>query len=268
VIDFIDMARARNRDAVLKTLRQTLDEDRTKTFTAEISKLGLVEMTRQNVTEGVREIISRPCPTCDGDGVIKSEETIAIEFERRLRVVAKKALKKHEAFLVQMNPRVSAVFTGNAKRVLHALEEETGRRFHFTGSEGLPLDHFDIIMEGSREEVQERAVPFREGDEVLVHIVEPHMYDVDDAVAKIDGYIISVSGGGRYVGAKRLVRIEHAGRTSATASLLDGDEPEEDAQDPADGDGVESTARRRGRRGGRRRSRATADTGATTPSDS
>ena len=193
VIDFIDMARARNRDAVLKTLRKTLDEDRTKTFTAEISKLGLVEMTRQNVTEGVREIISRPCPTCNGDGVIKSEETIAIEFERRLRTLTKKAPKKHEAFLVQMNPRVSAQFTGNGKRVLHALEEQTGRRFHFTGSEGLPLDHFDIVMEGSRDEVQERAVPFREGDEVLVHIVEPHMYDVDDAVAKIDGYIISVA---------------------------------------------------------------------------
>jgi ribonuclease G len=64
VIDFIDMARARNRDAVLKTLRKTLDEDRTKTFTAEISKLGLVEMTRQNVTEGVREIMTRACPVC------------------------------------------------------------------------------------------------------------------------------------------------------------------------------------------------------------
>ena len=271
VIDFIDMARARNRDAVLKTLRKTLDEDRTKTFTAEISKLGLVEMTRQNVTEGVREIISRPCPTCDGDGVIKSEETIAIEFERRLRVIAKKAPKKHEAFLVQMNPRVSAVFTGNAKRVLHALEEETGRRFHFTGTEGLPLDHFDILMEGSRDEVMERAVPFREGDEVLVHIVEPHMYDVDDAVAKIDGYIISVSGGGRFVGAKRLVRIEHAGRTSATATMLDAPEAEEDAAGAEDGggdDGVESSARRRGRRGGRRRSRATAESGATPASES
>jgi ribonuclease G len=279
VIDFIDMARARNRDAVLKTLRKTLDEDRTKTFTAEISKLGLVEMTRQNVTEGVREIISRPCPTCDGDGVIKSEETIAIEFERRLRVIAKKAPKKHEAFLVQMNPRVSAIFTGNAKRVLHALEEETGRRLHFTGTEGLPLDHFDILMEGSREEVMERAVPFREGDEVLVHIVEPHMYDVDDAVAKIDGYIISVAGGGRFVGAKRLVRIDHAGRTSATATMLDA--PEEtappappavpvaaSAEDGGEDDGVESSTRRRGRRGGRRRSRATAESGATPASES
>jgi ribonuclease G len=267
VIDFIDMARSRNREAVLKTLRKTLDEDRTKTFTAEISKLGLVEMTRQNVTEGVREIISRPCPTCDGDGVIKSEETIAIEFERRLRTLTAKAPKKREAFLVQMNPRVSAIFTGGGKRVLHALEEETGRRFHFQGSEGLRLDHFDILMEGSREEVQERAVPFREGDELMVDIVEPHMYAVDDAVAKIDGYIISVSGGGRFVGSRRLVRIEDAGRTSATATMLDAP-PQDAPTDPPAGDGVESTPRRRGRRGGRRRSRATADSGASPSSDS
>ncbi len=193
VIDFIDMARARNRDAVMKTLRRTLDEDRTKTFTAEISKLGLVEMTRQNVTEGVREIMSRPCPTCDGEGVIRSEETIAIEFERRLRDVA----AEHpdiEAFLVQINPRVTAEFTGHGSRVLHALEAQTGKSFLFEGSEGLALDHFAITFEGTREQVEERALPFRQGDEVLVEIVEPHMYDDDDAVAKIDGYIISIAG--------------------------------------------------------------------------
>ncbi|MEA2208038.1 MAG: ribonuclease, partial [Solirubrobacteraceae bacterium] len=103
VIDFIDMARARNRDAVMKTLRKTLDEDRTKTFTAEISKLGLVEMTRQNVTEGVREIMTRTCPTCDGEGVILSEETVAIRIERKLRdLVAEKP--EPEAYLIQAHP--------------------------------------------------------------------------------------------------------------------------------------------------------------------
>jgi ribonuclease G len=220
VIDFIDMARARNRDAVMKTLRKTLDEDRTKTFTAEISRLGLVEMTRQNVTEGVREIMSRPCPTCSGEGVIRSEETIAIEFERMLRVV----VVEHpdaEAFLVQINPRVTAQFTGQGSRVLHALEAQTGRSFHFEGSEGLVLDHFAITFQGTREEVEERALPFREGDEVLVDIVEPHMYDVDDAVAKLDGYIISIAGAARHVGEKRMVRIETVGRTAASALLLD-----------------------------------------------
>jgi ribonuclease G len=222
VIDFIDMARARNRDAVMKTLRKALDEDRTKTFTAEISKLGLVEMTRQNVTEGVREIMSQPCPTCDGEGVIRSEETIALEFERRLLDVAT-GNPDSEAFLVQINPRVTAQFVGHASRALHALEAQTGKFFHFEGSEGLNLDHFAITFQGTHEEVQERALPFREGDEVLVDIVEPHMYDVDDAVAKIDGYIISIAGAAAHVGEKRMVRVEQVGRTAATALLLDED---------------------------------------------
>jgi len=301
VIDFIDMARARNRDAVMKTLRKTLDEDRTKTFTAEISKLGLVEMTRQNVTEGVREIMSRPCPTCEGEGVIRSEETYAIEFERRLRDIAAEN-PDVEAFLVQINPRVSTEFTGHGSRVLHALELQTGKSFLFEGSEGLTLEHFAITFQGTRAEVEERALPFRQGDEVLVEIVEPHMYDVDDAVAKIDGYIISIAGAARSVGEKRMVRIDQVGRTAASALLLDesgdvvrptprapaptakprprrrtpkpvtptavesssevtsasqapvADIPEDEGSE----DDLQSKPRRRGRRGGRRRSAAKA----------
>jgi len=240
VIDFIDMARARNRDAVMKTLRQALDEDRTKTFTAEISKLGLVEMTRQNVTEGVREIMSRPCPVCDGEGVIRSEETIAIDFERRLRDVGAQSPSDVQALLVQINPRVTAQFTGQNSRALHALEAETGLFFHFEGSEGLALDHFAITFQGTREEVEERALPFREGDEVLVQIVEPHMYNVDDAVAKIDGYIISVVGAAGQVGEKRMVRVEEVGRTAASALLLD--EKGEVVRPPAQGRARSSSA--------------------------
>jgi ribonuclease G len=54
-----------------------------------------------------------------------------------------------------------------------------------------------------------------------VEIVEPHMYDVDDAVAKIDGYIISIAGAAAHVGTKRMVRIDQVGRTAASALLLD-----------------------------------------------
>jgi ribonuclease G len=254
VIDFIDMARSRNRDAVLKTLRKALDEDRTKTFVVEISPLGLVEMTRQNVTEGVREIMTRPCPTCAGEGVIKSEETIAIEFERRMRELATET--KAPAILLQMNPRVSAEFTANDARVLHAVEADTGKWFHFQGSEGLPLEHFAVLMEGEREQVLEQALPFREGEEVYVEIVEPHMYNADDAVAKIDGYIISIQGATNAVGQKRLVRIVEVGRTQAIAVLIDGGgSGARDGQSGTkDADELESGDRRRGRRGGRGRS--------------
>jgi ribonuclease G len=312
VIDFIDMARARNRDAVLKTLRKSLDEDRTKTFVVEISPLGLVEMTRQNVTDGVREIMTKPCPVCHGEGVVKSEETIAIEVERELRTMVAKAGKDApEAYLVRLNPRVTHWFTHDGAHNLHALEDATGRRFFFEGSEGLPLIHFTVTQEGEVDEIAAQAVPFQAGDEVHVHIVEPHMYNEDDAVAKVDGYMIEVVNAIPYVGEKKLVHIEEAGRTLARAVLV-GEEAEEAARAaeerakaakararrkprapakpkpaaekpkptpkaakaaPASKDGDESDAdtpngddetleskpRRRGRRGGRRRSRAKAE---------
>ena len=224
VIDFIDMARARNRDTVLKTLRKSLDEDRTKTFVVEISPLGLVEMTRQNVTDGVREIMTKTCPVCGGEGVVKSEETMAIHAGRHLRQMVSDAGEGGpEAYLVRLNSRVTAWFTADGARELQALEADTGRSFHFTGSEGLPLDHFTIVLEGSEDEVAEQAVPFRGGEEVHVDIVEPHMYNPDDAVAKVDGYVITVTNGIAFVGEKKLVRIEDARRTTATAVLTGAD---------------------------------------------
>jgi ribonuclease G len=206
-------------------------------------------MTRQNVTDGVREIMTRPCPTCDGEGVIKSEETLAIEFERRMRDLA--AATQAEAVLLQMNPRVSSEFTRDDARVLHAIERETGKVFVFEGSEGLPLDHFAVVLEGTRDEVLERAVPFRVGEEVHVQIVEPHMYSPGDAVGKVDGYVISVTGGGPYVGEKHLVRIDEAGRTAAVASLLDAEPgPAADAVSTTAGAGSRSRSRSRSSRAG------------------
>jgi len=250
VIDFIDMARARNREQVLKVLRAALDEDRTKTYVVEISPLGLVEMTRQNVTEGVREILTKTCPTCEGEGVVLSEETVALDVERKLReLVAERPTP--EAFLLQAHPAVATTLLGGpGTPPLIELEQELGRHFHFEGSESLPIDHFEVMLEGARGEVEERALPFQVGHEVLVRIEEPHMYNEDDAVAKIDSYIVSVAGAGRLLGEQRLVRIERIGRTSADASLVDAEGPGGDSE-PRDEKDEDRSARRRRRRGGR-----------------
>jgi ribonuclease G len=263
VIDFIDMSRARNRDAVLKTLRKSLDEDRTKTYVVEISPLGLVEMTRQNVTDGVREILTKVCPTCEGEGVVLSEETVAIEAGRWLRELAAER-PEPEAFLIRVNPKVAANIVGDGHGgpgALIDIERETGKHFHFEGTEALPIDTFDVVLEGSAAEIEERALPFREGEEVLVKIEEPHMYNEDDAVAKLDGYIVSVAGAASLVGERTLVRIEKVDRSAATASLVNpppgmatGSSSDADS-DPEDGNGG-PRRRRRGRRGGRRRRKA------------
>ncbi len=272
VIDFIDMARSSNRDQVLKTLRKALNEDKTKTYVVEVSSLGLVEMTRQNITDGVREILTKPCPTCDGEGVVESEDTVAIDVLRHLRELVAEQTDP-EAFLIRVHPKVARKLL-DPESSLRELEEESGKHFHFEGGEALSLGTYEVADQGSRDDIERRALPFGVGDEVFVTIVEPHMYNVDDAVARVDSYVVSVTGGGRHVGERRMVRIEEVGRSVATASLLDAPPPSDDGEGPsgqtaapgreaekADGDAsaLESSAssgRRRGRRGGRRRSRA------------
>ena len=261
VIDFIDMARARNRDQVLKTLKKSLDLDKTKSYVMEVSPLGLVEMTRQNVTDGVREILTHRCPTCDGEGVVLSPETVAFDVLRRLNDVIE-ARPKPDAYLVRVNPKVAAELLADDSG-LHEFEAETGKHFHFEGGDALSVDTFDVIEAGTREEIEARALPFEADDEVLVSIEEPHMYNANDAVARVDSYIVSIKGAGRFVGERKMVRIESVDRAAASAILLgdDGEPMDTSGQDGVEGE-LESTPRRRrrGRRGGRgRRSRAASE---------
>ncbi|MDX6622670.1 MAG: ribonuclease [Solirubrobacterales bacterium] len=257
VIDFIDMARASNRDKVLKVMRKALDADKSKSYVVEVSPLGLVEMTRQNVTDGVREILTELCPTCHGEGVVLSAETVALEGLRKMREIA--AESGEEAFLIRVNPKVARELA-DPESGLAELERETGKQFHFEGGDALSIDTFEVIEKGDRATIEERALPFKVGEEVLVKIDEPHMYNADDAVARIDSYLVCVTGAGRHVGERRLVRIEQVERSSAVASLLGGESPN-GASSNGDGDSeLESAAaprkRSRGRRGGRGRSRA------------
>ena len=111
VIDFIDMANPKNREAVEQALQQELERDRTKTYVVEISPLGLVEMTRQNVTDGPREILTRKCPTCAGEGVVVSEATAVVDAERRLRALAA-SKPRTKAFKVELNAHVAELLIG------------------------------------------------------------------------------------------------------------------------------------------------------------
>jgi ribonuclease E len=70
VIDFIDMEISANRAEVIKTFRSALARDKTRTQVFDISELGLVEMTRKRISEGLVESFSETCPTCGGRGII------------------------------------------------------------------------------------------------------------------------------------------------------------------------------------------------------
>jgi ribonuclease E len=78
VIDFIDMETEKNQQQVLRRLRETLARDRTRTQVFDVSHLGLVEMTRKNVSAGLLETFSHRCEACEGRGIILHEEAAAL----------------------------------------------------------------------------------------------------------------------------------------------------------------------------------------------
>ena len=171
IIDFIDMAHAKNREMVLATLEAELETDRTKTYVVELSPLGLVEMTRQNTTDGARGILTRACPVCQGKARVLSDETMALSVERRVRALARKSQAK--AWLIEVNAGVADRLSGAR---LKRLEKQTGRRVFLEGGSSLPVDSFRVISEGSVVHVQEQRVPVREGQEVDGGArVQPHL---------------------------------------------------------------------------------------------
>src|SRR5437762_12978780 len=126
------MANPKNRATVEEALRQELERDRTKTYVVELSPLGLVEMTRQNVTDGPREVMTRKCPTCGGDGIVVSEGTTAVEIERKLRALVTPG-SRAKAFKVELNSRIASIVAGPGGTRLHELEEATKRNFLLVG---------------------------------------------------------------------------------------------------------------------------------------
>ncbi|HEY4398461.1 MAG TPA: Rne/Rng family ribonuclease [Acidimicrobiia bacterium] len=76
VIDFIDMEIRKNRDDVIRAFRDALARDKTRTQVFDISELGLVEMTRKRISEGLVETFSRTCPTCQGRGFLLDESLL------------------------------------------------------------------------------------------------------------------------------------------------------------------------------------------------
>jgi ribonuclease G len=238
VIDFIDMANPKNRHLVEEALNRELERDRTKTYVVEISPLGLVEMTRQNVTDGPREILTDRCPTCKGDGVIVSMETHAVDAERRLRRLV--AESKSESFVIELNSQVATLLVGPGGTRLADLEKETRRKLAFKGRQRAAHDHFVVLSEG-KAAAQVETGPVERGQELEVELEETHLHDETDAIARLDGYVITVAGGAEKVGEKVAIRIEDVGKTSARAVLAsaNGEKPKKKT--------------RRGSRGGRGR---------------
>nr|MBO2478285.1 ribonuclease G [Bacillota bacterium] len=216
IIDFIDMESDAHRRQVLEALERALEPDKTRSHVLGFTSLGLVEMTRKKVAEDIDARLQRACPYCDGSGRVLSEETVAHKTQRELERRAR--VSREEAFLVTCNPLVAAQIIGPNGTLLRRLEERTGKAIYVKGAEGMHIEDVEIVA-GTKAELEQRALPVREGQVLDMQVQEPHLTNPKDGIARIEGYVIDIEGGGRYVGQKLKVEITKVFRTYAKGKV-------------------------------------------------
>ncbi len=113
VIDFIDMEESKNRREVENRLRDALRQDRARVQFGNISKFGLMEMSRQRLKPALSEGSSIPCPRCGGAGHIRDTESSALQI---LRIIQEESMKDNTAAVHCQVPVEVASFLLNEKR--------------------------------------------------------------------------------------------------------------------------------------------------------
>ena len=217
VIDFIDMSSEDDRYRVLSRFKQCLEKDKTKTEVLTFSKLGLLEMTRKNVSDGIIGTLCKTCPCCGGMGYIKSEETVRLEIERKIRNLARESNSK--AFLIKLNPTIASLVIGKGGKNLANLEYITKKYVAIKSDENLPLDAFEVMSEGLANDIKEAAKPFRIGDILDLEVEEHYSHNRNDALSRVEGYVVQIIDGRKYIGTRTKVEIKSISKTSAVAVI-------------------------------------------------
>jgi ribonuclease G len=146
IIDFIDMEEAASKAALVDRLGRALERDRTKTRMSEISRLGLVEITRKNVTDGLYGVLTEPCPACGGEGRVVSRTTRRIAVERRMREILRNG--RSNAYLFGLNPATYELVTAPGLNVAASLRAETGKQVSIVADEEADATEVRILIEG------------------------------------------------------------------------------------------------------------------------
>jgi len=146
VIDFIDMEEQSSRTQVLQRLARVLERDRTKTRMSDISRLGLVEITRKNVTDGLYGVLTEPCPQCGGEGRVVSRQTRRIAVERRMREVLRSG--RADAYLFGVNPDTFRLITEPGLNVAASLRAETGYQVTIVPDDDATATEVRVLIEG------------------------------------------------------------------------------------------------------------------------
>ena len=286
VIDFIDMIENRSNRAVERKLKEALKNDRARIQVGRISHFGLMEMSRQRIRFGVVESSTHKCPTCNGTGLVRSVESVALMV---MRNVEDHVLKKPGQSINVRVPVDVALYILNSKRnTLNNLEAKYGLSITIVADDHVGAQHYAIERGEARMIPGEQPAP----QHVRVDSAAVDEADLADEAIEDEEDEESAEGesrearsdeGGERNGRRRRRRrggrdrdrndrpvqraVEGGAAESAESEGNEDDDSEEIAAQsngnggPSDENGDLRRRRRRGRRGGRRNRRENVEPG-------
>jgi ribonuclease G len=141
VIDFIDMKRAKNRQRVLESLERATKGDKAKIKIWPITRLGLIEMTRERRRESLFALLGEHCPTCHGLGLVLSRESLFIQIHQELQQLK---LNRHTGKVrLRLAPEVAAYF----KERIQRLRQSAGADIEIQAAHEISWEDYQLIVE-------------------------------------------------------------------------------------------------------------------------
>jgi len=140
VLDFIDMRSAKDREELFRHMKKLTKLDRAKTKVLPLSKLGLMEMTRQREEASVLNRVYDTCPCCHGTGLIKSATSMSVEIQRELHRLLRQPGLQGKPIRVVMHPIVLERLKSEDAALLEELEQASGNTLSFRSD---PMFHYE-----------------------------------------------------------------------------------------------------------------------------
>lgn len=144
IVDFIDMDDAEHRRQVMRALEKALARDRTRTHIADMSTLGLVEITRKRTRESLLNTLCEPCPACGGRGVLKTPQTVCYEIFRELLREARQ-FDTSEYIVLAAQVVIDMLLDEESASLLN-LQSFIGKPVHLQVETTYSQEQFDVVL--------------------------------------------------------------------------------------------------------------------------
>jgi ribonuclease G len=144
IIDFIDMQEEEHRNQVRQALEKALENDHAKTNISSVSPLGLVEMTRKRTRESLEHVLCTACPTCEGRGFVKTNETVCYEIFREILRQARQF--QYKEMMVLAHQDVIERLLDEESAALAELEVFTRKPIRLQTEALYNQDQYDVVL--------------------------------------------------------------------------------------------------------------------------